>query len=28
LDDLQPGAWKDLTRREINDLMKGDQPRS
>ncbi len=28
LDGLQPGAWKDLNRREINDLMKGDQPRS
>jgi len=27
LDGLQPGAWKDLTRREINSLMKGDQLR-
>jgi 23S rRNA pseudouridine2457 synthase len=28
LDGLQPGAWKDLNRREINGLMKGDHPRS
>ncbi len=28
LDGLQPGVWKDLNRRELNGLMKGDQPRS
>jgi 23S rRNA pseudouridine2457 synthase len=28
LDGLMPGAWKDLNRREINGLMKGDHPGS